>query len=364
MHATLDLQTFAIGGGISSQDLSGTKSVLTRPNIVKTSFTPTSGNTSFASLGGYAKSASANPTQANQPSNAVSGKGGVGVVTLNGKDVKDLIKVTSTEVVKSLPEEQFKQQAAAVIDTILNRVASRRWGSTMQSVVNAKSQFSAISGNKNAYGSVDRMPDSAIHQKTAEFTKQYLAQRVAGKPSIIGGHLNYANPHHSDSKNLGWINQLKRDYNIVIGSGKAIHYHGTTPELKRYMPGAFKVVVTSYELPPASAAGEVGAVGGGSDTSMGDSGMGSDMSTSSAGGGGGSFTATGPGYMNTSYTNSDLSTNLTALAAGGGGGISTSSTGGNVTATQAYTSSSSSGNNPLVNTSMNMVKMDMPQKRQ
>lgn len=38
MHATLDLQTFAIGGGINSQDFSGTKSVLTRPNIVKTSF--------------------------------------------------------------------------------------------------------------------------------------------------------------------------------------------------------------------------------------------------------------------------------------------------------------------------------------
>lgn len=54
VHATLDLQTFAIGGGISSQELlvpeinrqydlilaedPVTKSVLTRPNIVKTSF--------------------------------------------------------------------------------------------------------------------------------------------------------------------------------------------------------------------------------------------------------------------------------------------------------------------------------------
>lgn len=68
-------------------------------------------------MGGYAKSASANPIQANQPSNAVSGKGGVGVAAPT-KDVKDLIKVTSTEVVKSLPEEQFKQQAAAEL-TIL-----------------------------------------------------------------------------------------------------------------------------------------------------------------------------------------------------------------------------------------------------
>lgn len=54
VHTTLDLQPFAIGGGISAQDLlvpeinrqynltlaedPVTKSVLTRPNIVKTSF--------------------------------------------------------------------------------------------------------------------------------------------------------------------------------------------------------------------------------------------------------------------------------------------------------------------------------------
>ena len=358
-----------LGGDTGKQGDKGTGNA----NIVKTSTklgslgggaqaiqtTQTSGKpNTYASLGGYAGSASANPTQANQPGKAQSGKGGVGVVTLSGKDVKDLIKVTSTEVVKSLPEEQFKQQAAGVIDTILNRVASRKWGSTMQDVVNASHQFSAISGNKKAYGSVDRMPDSAIDQKTAEFTKQYLAQRVAGKPSIIGGHLNYANPHYSDSKNLKWINQLKADYNIVIGSGKAIHYHGTVPELKRYMPGAFKLVVSSYELPPPSAAGEVGGVGGSSGGDM-SSGIGSSGGAMGGSGGSSGFTATGPGYINTSYTNSDLSTNLTALAGGGtggsGGSISTSSSGGNVTATQAFNSSVSSKANPLVNTSMSMV---------
>ena len=186
--------------------------------------------------------------KSDRPSKKVSG-----TLSLSDKDVNDIVKVTSTEVVAGLNDQAFSQQAAGVVDTILNRVASGKWGNSVQNVVNARAQFSKINSVlKGSYGSIDKMPDSAVNKKTANFVRNYLAQRANGKPSIVGGHLDYANPYYSTKNNMGWINKLKDKFNIVLGSGKAVHYHGTTDDKIRNMPGSFKIELTGEKGQQAS----------------------------------------------------------------------------------------------------------------
>ena len=73
----------------------------------------------------------------------------------------------------------------------------------------------------------------------------YLIERANGRPSIVGGHLNYANKYYSDDYNRKkWVNafhdQGVRD-GLIFGNGKAVHAHGTVAELKKSIPKPFKV---------------------------------------------------------------------------------------------------------------------------
>lgn len=158
-----------------------------------------------------------------------------GTLSLSAQDVTDLKKTLQTEWVQSAGIEQ----AEGIVDTILNRQASGRWGDSVADVVNARNQFSDVNGpvsRRQGRDSVDDLPASRISQRVDQFVDAYLAQRAGGQPSRVGDHLNFANPNYSDAANLGWINALDGP---VLGSGDAIHRHGTVPELDRYRPGAF-----------------------------------------------------------------------------------------------------------------------------
>lgn len=170
-------------------------------------------------------------------------------LVLSDQDIIDIIKVTETEVIKFKTEKYFYEQAAGVVDTILNRVKSGVWGTSVRSVVNAYRQFSKITGPKNLkpYGSVQKMPMSAVSLRIKSFVNAYLIERSKGKKSIIGGHLNYANKYYSDEYNREkWVNkfhdQAEKD-GLIFGNGKAIHAHGTVEELKRYIPEPFKIIL-------------------------------------------------------------------------------------------------------------------------
>lgn len=162
-----------------------------------------------------------------------------GVLHLTAQDVIDLKKTLATEWVQSAGDAQ----ARGIIDTILNRHASGRWGSTIADVVNARSQFSDINGRPawtHGRDSVDDLPMARISRRANDVVDAWLAARASGTPSSIGSHLNYANPNYSDKVNLGWIMALDGP---VLGRGDAIHRHGTVPELDRHRPGAFSVTV-------------------------------------------------------------------------------------------------------------------------
>ena len=63
-------------------------------------------------------------------------------IQLTSKDILNLKKTLQTEWVAFAGNDQ----AYGIIDTILNRLASGHWGSTIADVVNARNQFSDING--------------------------------------------------------------------------------------------------------------------------------------------------------------------------------------------------------------------------
>lgn len=170
-----------------------------------------------------------------------------GTMQLTQADVNNIARTVQTEWVQFAGQEQ----ARGIVDTILNRVASGRWGNTVADVVNARNQFSDINGpvsRRQGRNSVDQIPMSDVSQNVRDFVNSYLAERAAGTPSSVGTHLNYANPHFSDARNLGWINALDGP---VLGRGNAIHRHGTTPDLERYRPNDFVIAMPGEAAAPA-----------------------------------------------------------------------------------------------------------------
>ncbi len=163
-----------------------------------------------------------------------------GRLSLSPTDIVNIKKTLQTEWVSY----GGTAQAHGIIDTILNRTASGHWGSTVANVVNAHNQFSDINGpiarNQHGRNSVEQVPASQVTQRVSDIVDSYLAQRASGTPSSVGTHLNYANPHFSDKKNLPWIMALDGP---VLGRGNAIHRHGTTPNLEQYRPAAFAVAL-------------------------------------------------------------------------------------------------------------------------
>lgn len=151
-------------------------------------------------------------------------------VKLTDKDIDYLVRLVATEadhkLVWSHPEE-YSAQVHGIVDTVLNRVASGKWGSTVESVANANRQFSKIAGPKSndPYGSVDKVPDSDIPAFLPNIVTSWVTTRAKGTPSSVGGNLHYANPTFSDASNMGWINALDGP---KLGYGDSTHWHGTT----------------------------------------------------------------------------------------------------------------------------------------
>jgi hypothetical protein len=172
----------------------------------------------------------------------------LGALVLSQQDVVDIKKVATTEVVATLKGRAFENQVRGVVDTIMNRTRSGHWGS-LKHVVNAKNQFSKITGPRSLspYGNVDNMPERAISSKVAAEVDRWLETRARGIPSSVGENLNYLNPLFSSQSSLrswGWsvVAQAKAS-GYVMGAGKATHYHGTSRDLVKYKPGAFRVLI-------------------------------------------------------------------------------------------------------------------------
>lgn len=182
-----------------------------------------------------------------------------GTVTKTGKklelseaDIVRIMKVASTEVVPSLKGKNFENQAAGVIDTILNRTASGKFGGSIKEVVNQRWAFSDINApRKGAYGSVDKVPMKRVSKKMEQFVRKYLEERANGKSSSVGSNISYANPNflgEASTATKKWVREVEKQAKAsgqIYGSGNAIHVHGTPSADTWKKPGAFYITTPS-----------------------------------------------------------------------------------------------------------------------
>lgn len=182
-----------------------------------------------------------------------------GTVTQTGKklelseaDIVRIMKVASTEVVPSLKGKNFENQAAGVIDTILNRTASGKFGGSIKEVVNQRWAFSDINApRKGAYGSVDKVPMKRVSKKMEQFVRKYLEERANGKSSSVGSNISYANPNflgEASAATKKWVREVEKQAKAsgqIYGSGNAIHVHGTPSADTWKKPSAFYITTPS-----------------------------------------------------------------------------------------------------------------------
>lgn len=170
------------------------------------------------------------------------------VLILTEQDVLDLQRVVDTEVAHFLKDEDFIPQLRAVLDTILNRWASRHWGLTLRSTVNSPWQFSMINSNlPKAWGAVQNVPPARIHPRVSREVKKWLERRAAGTPSTVGDHLHYLNLYYSSERSkISWGYTVAREaerIGYVFGAGRAKHWHFTDPKMNAIRPGPVRIII-------------------------------------------------------------------------------------------------------------------------
>lgn len=152
-------------------------------------------------------------------------------VNLTQRDIDYIARMVDTEVPRSLARknpEQYRAMVGAVVDTVVNRMASPQFPGTATGVLNQNRQFSKITGPSklDPYGSVQAAPKAP--PEVANMVAGHIADRALGTPSSIGGATNYANPNFSSPSNLtSWVNPMIEAGAQAFGVGRNIHYHGT-----------------------------------------------------------------------------------------------------------------------------------------
>lgn len=175
-----------------------------------------------------------------------------GRLNLSEQDIVRIMKVASTEVVPSLKGKNFENQAAGVIDTILNRTASGKFGDSVKDVVNQRWAFSDINApRKGAYGSVDKVPMTRVSKRMEDFVRKYIEERANGKASSVGQNISYANPNflgEASASTKKWVREVEKqakETGQIYGSGKATHVHGTPSADAWKKPKAFYITTPS-----------------------------------------------------------------------------------------------------------------------
>lgn len=157
-------------------------------------------------------------------------------VSLSEQDIDDISRVVETEVGSQYRTKDpvgYSRMVAGVVDTVVNRVAAG-YAPNVRGVINADRQFSKIAGpaREKPYGSIQKAPKAPA--ATKNYVEQHLAERAMGKPSIIGGALDYANVKAVDKANKkpnSWSQRMTRETpTVALGvKGLGTHNHGLAP---------------------------------------------------------------------------------------------------------------------------------------
>ncbi|KLK93825.1 hypothetical protein AA309_07170 [Microvirga vignae] len=150
-------------------------------------------------------------------------------ITITEDDIEALARTSMSEVghFGRYGEETLKGGVKAVVDTILNRVAHPNFPDTIDEVVNARFQFSAIGGpgGVRTWRRLPRASDAVFSIVT-----KHLASRVSGSKSTVGGATHFLNPFLSSARALStWGNHVVANAVASWGRGRDIHFHGFAP---------------------------------------------------------------------------------------------------------------------------------------
>ncbi len=132
--------------------------------------------------------------------------------------------------------DQLEGGVAAVVDTIINRVAHKSFPDTIEAVVDQRFQFSAI----NTLGTWELLPVARLNIQN--IIRDYLDDRIAGLKGMLGGATHFLNPHLSSANALAqWGNHVV--VNAVAHYGddtkKDVHFHGFAPGTP--LPRAYQI---------------------------------------------------------------------------------------------------------------------------
>jgi hypothetical protein len=158
------------------------------------------------------------------------------IIDLSERELDALARTAMSEVghFGRYGEAVLEGGLAAVVDTIINRVAHPVYPATVEAVVNARYQFSAIGGPRGS-GTWDKLKAAspAVHG----IVERHLVRRVAGAPCSVKGATHFLNPHLSSANALAqWGNHVVANAVAVWGVNKDIHYHGFAPEMQPAPP--------------------------------------------------------------------------------------------------------------------------------
>lgn len=154
------------------------------------------------------------------------------IIDLSERELDALARTAMSEVghFGRYGEAVLEGGVAAVVDTIINRVAHPAYPATVDAVVNARYQFSAIGGPKGS-GTWDRLEAAspAVHG----IVERHLVRRSEGAPCGVKGATHFLNPHLSSANALAqWGNYVVANHVAVWGAKEDVHYHGFAPDVQ------------------------------------------------------------------------------------------------------------------------------------
>ena len=148
-------------------------------------------------------------------------------VVISECDLDALARVAFSEVqiFRMVGVDQLAGGAAAVVDTVINRVAhpAREFPGSIRKVIDSPAQFSAING-LGTWSALPK-PDAGFRQ----IVKRHVEARACGRASLIRGATHFLNPNTATaSARASWGRNLVENPVARYGDigGKFVHHHG------------------------------------------------------------------------------------------------------------------------------------------
>ncbi|WP_162488331.1 DUF2272 domain-containing protein [Azospirillum lipoferum] len=150
------------------------------------------------------------------------------MIEVSDRALDALARVAQSEVghFGKYGKAQLAGGLAAVVDTVINRVAHKNYPDSIEAVIDQPKQFSAVNGPGTWVGLDPAQPT------VMEIVRTHVAGRASGVASMIKGATHFLNPHISSAVAMAsWGRYVVENAVAVYGDDaeRDVHYHGFPP---------------------------------------------------------------------------------------------------------------------------------------